>query len=190
VWSETRQGGIAWVTVETTSPALIEKARSVVTDGTGQYRVVSLPPGTYTVRFTLAGFSTVERDRIELTGTFVATVNADLKVSTVQETITVSGQAPTVDLQSTRREEIISRETLEAIPNARTMANLTALVPGIQTVRTDVGGVGGTSNGDMGSIHGGRYIDGRSLTNGLSTAHGNGGSGPGIWETWRDRPRP
>jgi len=167
------------VTVEAASPALIEKARSVVTDGTGQYRIVSLPPGTYAVTFALAGFSTVERDRVELTGTFVATVNADMRVSTVQETITVSGESPTVDLQSTRREEIITRETLENIPNARTMANLTALVPGIQTVRTDVGGVGGTSNGDMGSIHGGRYIDGRSLTNGLSTAHGNGGSGTG-----------
>jgi hypothetical protein len=167
------------VTVEATSPALIEKVRSVITDGTGQYRIVSLPPGTYSVTFTLTGFSGVRRDAVALTGTFVATVNADLRVSAVEETITVTGEAPTVDVQSTRREEIITREVLDVIPHARTTANLTTMIPGIQTVRADIGGSGGTSNSDIGTIHGGRYIDGRSLTNGLSTAHGNGGSGTG-----------
>src|SRR4051812_34330398 len=78
-------------TVEAASPVLIEKVRSVVTDATGQYRIVDLRPGTYTVTFTLTGFSTVKRDGIELTGSFVATVNADLKVGAVAETITVSG---------------------------------------------------------------------------------------------------
>src|SRR5438128_2693221 len=68
------------VTVEAASPALIEKARSVVTDGTGQYRIVDLRPGSYTVTFTLSGFSTFKRDGIELTGSFTATVNADLRV--------------------------------------------------------------------------------------------------------------
>src|SRR5262245_5432180 len=68
------------VTVEAASPALIEKVRSVVTDGTGQYRIETLRPGTYSVTFTLPGFSTVKREGIELTGSFVATVNADLRV--------------------------------------------------------------------------------------------------------------
>src|SRR3954454_19369697 len=79
------------VTVEASSPSLIEKVRTVVTDGSGEYKIVDLRPGTYSVTFTLSGFSIVKRDGIELTGTFVATVNADLKVGSLQETVTVSG---------------------------------------------------------------------------------------------------
>src|SRR5215468_6437885 len=89
------------VTVEAASPALIEKTRTAVTDGSGQFRVVDLRPGTYTVTFTLPGFSTVRREGIVLTGSFVATVNADLRVGTVEETITVTGESPIVDVQST-----------------------------------------------------------------------------------------
>src|SRR5262245_46308193 len=77
------------VTVEASSPALIERVRSVVTDGTGQYKVIDLRPGTYTVTFALPGFSTVKREGVELSGAFTATVNADLRVGTVEETITV-----------------------------------------------------------------------------------------------------
>src|SRR6187401_3571284 len=90
-------GVLPGATVEAASPVLIEKVRSVVTDATGQYRIVNLRPGTYTVTFTLTGFSAVKREGIELTGNFVATANADLKVGSVAETITVSGEAPTVD---------------------------------------------------------------------------------------------
>ena len=82
------------VTVEASSPALIEKVRSVTTDGTGQYRIVDLRPGNYTVTFTLAGFSAVKRDGIELTGSFTATVNADLRVGSLEETITRHGREP------------------------------------------------------------------------------------------------
>src|SRR5690349_18947270 len=82
------------VTVEASSPALIEKTRSVVTNGVGQYAIENLRPGTYTVTFTLTGFSTVKREGIELAGSFVATVNSDMKVGAVSETITVSGEAP------------------------------------------------------------------------------------------------
>src|SRR3989441_11565738 len=88
------------VTVEAASPVLIEKVRSVVSDDTGQYRIVNLRPGTYSVTFTLPGFSTIKRDGIELTGSFVATVNADLKVGALEETITVTGETPVVDVQS------------------------------------------------------------------------------------------
>jgi hypothetical protein len=169
------------VTVEAASPVLIEKVRSVVTDETGQYRIVNLRPGTYSVTFTLTGFSVVKRDGIELTGSFVATINAELKVGTVAETITVTSEAPTVDLQSTRNQQILSKEVLTAIPTSRTNSNIAALVPGLLSIRPDVGGVGSnpTSQGDTGPIHGGRFIDPRSMTDGFTTNHGNGGSGTG-----------
>src|SRR2546425_4726241 len=82
------------VTVEAASPVLIEKTRSVVTGGTGQYKIENLRPGTYSVTFTLAGFNTVKREGIELTGTFTASVNADLRVGALEETITVTGETP------------------------------------------------------------------------------------------------
>ena len=95
------------VTVEAASPALIEKVRSVVTDGTGQYQIVNLPPGAYTVTFTLAGFNTFRREGVELTGNFTASVNADLRVGALEETITVTGEAPVVDVQNTARQRIV-----------------------------------------------------------------------------------
>jgi len=94
------------VTVEAASPVLIEKVRSVASDATGQYRIVDLRPGTYTVTFTLPGFSTVKREGIELSGTFIATVNADLKVGALAETITVSGETPIVDVQTAKVERM------------------------------------------------------------------------------------
>src|ERR1051325_11413317 len=81
------------VTVEAASPALIEKARTATTDESGRYRIVDLRAGTYTVTFTLTGFSPVKRDGIELTGTFTATIDADLKVGTLEETVTEIGRA-------------------------------------------------------------------------------------------------
>src|SRR5262245_42990137 len=169
------------VTVEAASPALIEKVRSVVTDATGQYRIVDLRPGTYSVTFTLTGFSIVKRDGVELSGSFVATVNADLKVGNVAETITVTSQAPTVDLQSSKNQQILTKDVLAAIPTSRTNSNIAALVPGLTSIRPDVGGVGSnpTSQGDTGPIHGGRFIDPRSQTDGLTTSGFNGGSGTG-----------
>src|SRR5439155_19863419 len=85
------------VTVEASSPALIERVRSVVTAGTGQYRIELLPPGEYTVTFTLPGFSTVKREGIQLTGTFTAAIDAELRVGAIEETITVTGETPIVD---------------------------------------------------------------------------------------------
>src|ERR1700704_1213667 len=96
------------VTVEASSEALIEKVRSAVTDGGGQYRIVDLRAGTYAVTFSLTGFSSVKREGIELTGSFTATINADMKVGTLQETITVTGETPIVDTQSVRRQTTIS----------------------------------------------------------------------------------
>src|SRR3954471_7059824 len=92
------------VTAEASSPALIEKTRAVVTDSTGQYKIVDLRPGTYTVTFTLPGFATFKRDGLELTTGFTAQVNAEMKVGAVAETITVSGEAPVVDIQNVRQQ--------------------------------------------------------------------------------------
>ena len=96
------------VTVEASSPALIERTRSVVTDGQGQYQIVNLRPGTYAVTFTLGGFAKVVRQGLEVTGGGVVTVNVDMRVSGVEESITVTGAAPTVDLQtSVKREQVL-----------------------------------------------------------------------------------
>src|SRR4029079_5661873 len=100
------------VTVEAASPVLIEKVRVVVTDDTGQYRIVDLRPGAYVVTFSLTGFNNYKREGIELNGDFVATVNADLKVGSLQETITVSGESPIVDVQSTRTQTIVDKDVL------------------------------------------------------------------------------
>src|SRR5437870_2677152 len=94
------------VTVEASSPALIEKTRSAITDGTGQYRIISLQPGTYTLTFTLTGFNTVKRENIQLTGTQVITIPVEMKVGGIEETITVTGETPVVDVQSAKREVV------------------------------------------------------------------------------------
>jgi hypothetical protein len=146
------------VTVEATSPVLIEKARTAVTDGAGQYRIVDLRAGAYTVSFTLVGFSAVRREGIELSGAFTAVVNADLKVGALAETITVSGETPIVDTQSVRRQTTISGDLITAIPSARSYAGLMTLMPNtvvatgaasdVQVVPGMVvfGGAGGRSN--------------------------------------------
>ena len=123
------------MTVEAASPALIEKVRSVVTDDTGQYRIVDLRPGTYSVTFTLPGFSTVKREGIELTGTFVATVNGDLKVGALEETITVTGETPIVDVQSAKVQQTVSNDVLRAIPSSRSAGGIQALIPGSEQRR-------------------------------------------------------
>ena len=165
------------VTIEAASPALIEKVRSVVTDGTGQYRIERLRPGTYSVTFTLPGFSTVKREGIELTGTFVATVNADLRVGSIAETVTVSGETPVVDVQSTTRQRVMDREILDNIPSGRTQYNLGVLIPGVVLGGgQDVGGSGGqTAFPDL-QIHGSKASDSVETMGGMSISVLNTGS--------------
>ena len=105
-------GVLPGVTVEAASPNLIERVRSAVTDETGQFRIVDLRNGTYSVTFSLPGFSTVKREGIELSGAFVAVVNAELKVGTLQETIVVTGETPIVDVQSTARQTTMDNELI------------------------------------------------------------------------------
>jgi hypothetical protein len=128
------------VTVEAASDALIEKTRSVVTDANGGYRLVDLRPGTYSLTFSLEGFSTVKRDGIQLESNFTMTVNTDLKVGALEETLTVTGAAPTVDVQSTTKSQVLNRETLDAIPTGRTIQGMGQLITGVSLNQPDIGG--------------------------------------------------
>jgi len=129
------------VTVEAASPALIEKVRSVVTDGEGRYNIVDLRPGTYTVTFSLTGFSTVKRDGITLGAGFTATVNVAMQVGSLEETITVSGAAPVVDTQSMRKQETLNTSELEALPSGNVgLQTLAYVTPGFAATQADVGG--------------------------------------------------
>jgi len=155
------------VIVEASSAALIEKTRSVVTDSTGQYRIVDLRPGVYTVTFTLSGFNTFKREGIQLVGAFVASVNADLRVGNLAETITVSGESPLVDVQSSRISQTIDNETFSTIPISRQYSGLTALVPALNIQGQDVGGTN-LASFSVFQAHGGRRNEGQVQVDGLS----------------------
>jgi hypothetical protein len=165
------------VTVEASSPALIEKTRSVVSSGTGQYAIEDLRPGTYTVTFSLSGFTTVKREGIQLAGSFIATVNADLRVGGVAETIVVSGEAPVVDVTSARNQQVISGQTVTEIPSSRQYSAFTHLIPAINVQQNDFSG----SNPALYSvfqIHGGRRNEGQVLVDGMNGGYqGMGVSG-------------
>jgi hypothetical protein len=168
---DTSGGVLPGVTVEAASPALIEKVRTVVSDGEGLFRIVDLRPGTYTVTFTLPGFNTIKREGIELTGSFTATVNADMRVGALEETITVTGDAPTVDIQNTTRQQVMDSETINAIPTGRNEYNLAALIPGVQTTgglaNQDVGGALGHETFEL-TVHGSKGDSQRVMMNGVS----------------------
>jgi hypothetical protein len=136
------------VTVEASSPALIEKSRTVVTDGAGQYRIVSLSTGTYTVVFTLSGFNTFRREGIELNTDFTANVDAVMRIGALEESITVSGASPMVDLQSVTKQTVLTREVLDVLPTAHSIQAAGVLVPGVTTSSASSGGgrdVGGNT---------------------------------------------
>jgi hypothetical protein len=134
------------VTVEVSSPALIEKTRSATTDGEGKYSIVQLRPGVYTVTFSLPGFATVKRENLELTSDFTATVNADLRVGGVEETITVAAESPIVDVQSITQRTVMTRDVLDTVPTGRNIQAVGILIPGTSLA---VGG-GGALSRDVG----------------------------------------
>jgi hypothetical protein len=164
------------VTVEATSLALIEKARTAVTDGTGQYRITELPPGTYTLIFTLSGFNVVRREDVEVRGSGVTPINVELRVGALSETITVTGESPLVDTQTTRRETVITSEVISTLPVTRSYGTLLAAIPGIVTDNTSRGAMTDpfmtffTSNG-------GRGNEGRMLIDGMPVAASFNGGG-------------
>ena len=163
------------VTVEAASPALIEKVRSAVSDGNGVYRIEDLRPGTYTVTFTLPGFATLKREGIVLTGSFTASVDADMRVGGLEETVTVTGESPIVDVASARREITINNDILKAIPTVRSYNALVVVVPGVVTNLNDT--VVGTATTQF-PIHGGRNNEGRMTIDGLNIGNPPGGNQP------------
>ena len=160
------------VTVEAASPALIEKVRSAVTDGNGRFNITDLRPGVYSVTFTLPGFSTFKREGIELSAGFTGTANADLKVGGLEETVTVTGASPTVDIQNVRTQQVLKSEVLDALPAGQRdltqFASLTLGATASTQGRNDVGGAMGESNTGI-AIHGGRGDDGRINYDGMNT---------------------
>jgi hypothetical protein len=164
------------VSVEASSPALIERVRVAVTDSQGQYKIIDLQPGVYTVTFTLVGFNTIKREGIELTASFTALVNAELRVGALQETITVSGQSPLVDTQNVTERKSLTSDIIDGLPTARTFQSLGVLVPGVQAFAVsggsgqDVGGSAGESWTTM-SIHGSSRLAMPLLFDGMSYTH-------------------
>jgi hypothetical protein len=154
------------VTVEASSPVLIEKTRTAVTDGEGRYSIVDLRPGTYTVVFSLTGFNTFRREGLDLPANFTMAINADLRVGSLEESITVTGDAPVVDVQSTQRTQVLNRDLLDALPTARNYSGLAALMPGVRMSNTDVGGNQQMEQIYM-TVHGSRQTDTTVQVDGL-----------------------
>ena len=176
-------GVLPGVTVEASSPVLIEGVRTAFTDGSGRYGLEALRPGTYTVTFVLPGFSTFIREGIEIVTGFSANVDVTLTVGAVEETVTVSGASPIIDVQNVVHQENISNETLDILPTGRTYSGYAALTVGAQTDilggGQDVGGSVGDTWGTV-IIHGSATYDGEIMWDGMSvTASVTSGGGTG-----------
>src|SRR5688572_4056922 len=166
------------VTVEVSSPALIEKVRNAVSDGQGQYKIIDLRPGTYTVTFTLPGFATTRREGIALTASFNADVNADMRVGTLEETVTVTGETPIVDTQNVARIATASREAMDVLPTDRNFVSFAALTPSVMVtgVRQNVGGSIPETGMNL-VVHGSRASDSLVTVEGMPIINGGGTGG-------------
>src|SRR6185436_4449693 len=162
------------VTVEAASPAIQGVVRTVVTDGAGVYRIIELPPGTYSLTFSLAGFSNVKREGIILSGTAVLTIPIDMRVGAIEETVTVTGESPVVDVQTVRRETVLDQEVIQSVPGARTVGNLLNATPGLTV---DTNGLNPTPTMTFFSARGGQTNEGRMTVNGLTVAAAFNGGG-------------
>ncbi len=166
------------VTIEASSPALITKVRTGVTDEAGQYRITDLPPGTYKVTFTLPGFATVVREGVELSGGGVMTIGAEMRVGALEESITVTGESPVVDVQTARQQTVIDGDIVRALPASRSYGNYIAAIPAIQG--TAAGGGASTINNFF-AVRGGRSTEGLIQLDGMNVgAPGNGGGVSGY----------
>jgi hypothetical protein len=165
-------------TVEASSSVLIEKTRRTVTDNTGQYRITELPPGVYEITYSLVGFATVRREGVEVTGSGVIAINVEMRVGNVTETLTVTGETPIVDTQTTRHETVLSNATINVLPVSRGYGALLAAIPAMQTSGTDqIFSAQTTPQMTMFTTHGGRANEGRVMVDGLNTAAAFGGGG-------------
>src|SRR3989441_1183166 len=169
------------VAVEAASPALIEKARTAVTNESGQYTIVSLPPGVYSVTFTLPGFSTTRREGIEMLANFTAQVNADMKVGGVTETVEVTAETPLVDVQSATVARAVTKDIIKDIPTGGTMYQLAAMMVGVTigggAAVVDVGGASGSPVQSQLSAHGGAAGDEVQMIDGLKVGNMMSNSG-------------
>ena len=166
------------VTVEATSPVLIERSRVAVTDSRGQYQIIDLRPGVYVINFTLTGFTTVRRQAVEVSGAGVTTVNADMRVGSLQETVTVDSAAPIVDVQtSTSREVVLSGDTVRALPSSRGYGNYLAAVPGITTSGPTALSSAANPANPLFSSRGGRSSEGNMQIDGMNVGSSVGGGG-------------
>jgi len=162
------------VTVEASSSVLLEKVRTVVSDGSGQYNIVALPPGNYTVSFTLPGFSVVRQENIQLTAAITATINAEMRVGALEETVTVTGESPIVDVRSASRRQVIDGDVLQTLPTSRSYNDVLQLAPGV---------VAGNGQAQLRpgmllfTAHGGSTEDGRLTVDGINTGASRGGAG-------------
>ncbi len=154
------------VTVEAASPVLIERVRSAVTDGDGRYSIVALRPGTYEITFTLTGFSAFKRDGVIVPADTTVPVNVELRVGSLQETVTVSGESPVVDIQNVSRQQIVTRDLMDTIPSARNIQSVGSLVPGIRLNVPDVGGAQQTEQTYM-AVHGNTSLHNTILLDGM-----------------------
>ena len=132
--------------------------RTVTTDAQGQYKIVDLRPGTYTVTFTLVGFSTVKREGIELPATFTATVNGDLRIGALEETVTVSGASPVVDIQNVIKRQVVAKDTIDAMPTSKNWSTIGVMTIGVSSNQNDVGGSAGEHQNQL-KAHGGSFND-------------------------------
>ena len=168
------------VTVEASSPALIEQVKSVITDEAGLYRIIDLRPGQYVVTFTLPGFNTVKREGIELPSDFTATVSVELRVGAIEETVTVTGASPVVDVKSATTQQVLSRELLDAVPTGRNIWAIGATLAGVTLSAPDVGGTAGMQQTYM-AVHGSQRRDNAIQVDGMSV---NGIEGDGAIQNY------
>jgi hypothetical protein len=160
-------GVLPGVTVEAASPAIIEKVRTAVTDEQGRYRIEALRPGTYRLTFSLTGFSTVARDGVEVPSEVVVTINADMKVGALEETITVSGETPQIDVQQASRTQVITRDIIDTLPVSRNVMSIGVLSAGVRPNTPDIGGSRMTEQVGL-RAHGLAGEDAEQLVEGMS----------------------
>ena len=170
-------GVLPGVTVDARSPSIIEGVRTAVTDGSGQYLIVALEPGTYAVTYSLPGFGTLIRDGIELSTGFTANVDVQLSVGDIAETVTVSGASPVVDIQNVEQRQVMDREIIDSIPTGKGLINYGLLIPGMvgaesygTALSQDSGGLTAQTSQRM-SIHGGEREDQVITINGMDVAN-------------------
>jgi hypothetical protein len=127
------------VKVEAASEVLIERSRTVTTGTDGRYAIVDVRPGLYTVTFTLEGFSTV-RQQVDMPANVTVPIDADMKVGSIGETVTIESTVATVDVENATHPQVLSRSDMDAIPSARNMQSLGSYVPGVHLNTPDVAG--------------------------------------------------